>query len=126
MSSILVVEDDDHLRKAIGAILELGGYHVSFAASGKEAVRLCQERAMDLVITDLGIPEMDGLELIRSLRQTHSNLPVIAISGVSNVGLKVAITQGAVGALEKPFTDDDLLLMVDKILGKAGKPVEEG
>jgi CheY-like chemotaxis protein len=121
MSSILVVEDDDHLRKAIGAILELGGYHVSFAASGKEAVRLCQERAMDLVITDLGIPEMDGLELIRSLRQTHSNLPVIATSGASNNLLKEATELGAVGTLEKPFTDSELLAMIDNILGKAWK-----
>jgi two-component system, response regulator FlrC len=120
MSSILVVEDADHLRRAIGETLELGGYDdVSFAGSGKEAVRFCQERAMDLVITDLVMPDMDGLELIRSLRQSHSNLPILAISGAAvNDLLKMAIALGAVGALEKPFTPGDLVAMVDKILGK--------
>jgi CheY-like chemotaxis protein len=118
MSSILVVEDADYLLDVIGATLELAGHDVSLAGSGKEAVRLCQERAIDLVITDLVMPDMGGLELIHSLRQSHPNLPVIAISGASNVGLKVATALGAVGALEKPFAPGDLLAMVDKILGK--------
>jgi CheY-like chemotaxis protein len=118
MSSILVVEDADHLRRAIGETLELRGYDVSFARSGKEAVRICQERVIDLVITDLVMADMDGVELIRSLRQSHSNLPIVAISGASTDVLKIAIALGAVGALEKPFTPGDLLAMVDKILGK--------
>ena len=118
MSSILVVEDADYLLDVIGATLELAGHDVSLAGSGKEAVRLCQERAIDLVITDLVMPDMGGLELIHSLRQSHPNLPVIAISGASNGRLKVATELGAVGTLEKPFTASDLLAMVDKILGK--------
>jgi DNA-binding response OmpR family regulator len=116
MSSILVVEDEDHLREAIGAMLALDGYDVSFATSGKEAVRLCQERAMDLVITDLVMPDMDGLELIRSLRLSHSNLPVLAISGASKDLLEMATALGAVGALQKPFARDDLLAIVRTIL----------
>jgi CheY-like chemotaxis protein len=118
MSLILVVEDKDYFRDILGETLELGGHHVSLAGSGKEAVILCQELAIDLVITDLLMPDMDGLELIRSLRQSHPNLPVIAISGASNGRLKVATELGAVGTLEKPFTASDLLAMVDKILGK--------
>src|SRR5438093_4685817 len=118
MSLILVVEDEDYLRRAIGETLELGGYDVNLAGSGKEAVRFCQERSIDLVITDLVMPDMDGLELIRSLRHSHSNLPVLAVSGAFDGLLKVAIALGAVGALQKPFKPGDLLAMVDKILGK--------
>jgi CheY-like chemotaxis protein len=118
MSSILVVEDADYLRDLIRETLEIGGYHVSLAGSGKEAVRICQEQTMDLVITDLVMPDMDGLELIHSLRQSNSNLPVLAISGAFNGLLKIAIALGAVGTLEKPFKPDDLLAMVDTILVK--------
>ena len=64
------------------------------------------------------MPDMDGLELIRSLRLSHSNLPVLAMSGAFNDLLKVATMLGAVGTLQKPFSPDDLLVMVDKILGK--------
>jgi CheY-like chemotaxis protein len=118
MSLILVVEDIDYFRNIIGETLELGGYHVTLSGSGKEAVRMCQELAIDLVITDLVMPEMDGLELIRSLRQSHPTLPVLAISGASSDLLKRATELGAVGILEKPFSSDDLLTTVSKFLGK--------
>jgi CheY-like chemotaxis protein len=118
MSSILVVEDADYLRDVIREMLEIGGHDVIPARSGKEAVRLCRERSFDLVITDLVMPDMDGLELLRSLRQSHSNLPVLAISGASSDLLTIAIALGAVGTLEKPFKPGDLLAIVDKILGK--------
>jgi len=118
MASILVVEDGTLFRNIIKEILELEGHHVSGAASGEEAARLCQEFVLDLVITDLVMPGMDGLELIRSLRHFDQNLPVLAISGASEDLLKEATALGATGTLGKPFTTDELLAMVDKILGK--------
>jgi two-component system chemotaxis response regulator CheY len=123
MSSILVVEDADNLRKAIGDMLELEGHDVILAQSGKEAVRLCQERSFDLLITDLAMPDMDGLELIRSLHGSHKDLPILAISGTfSGQFFKAAKLLGAVGTLEKPFKPRELLAMVDKVLGKKGGP----
>jgi DNA-binding response OmpR family regulator len=71
------------------------------------------------------MPDMDGFELICSLRESHPNLRILAISGGSDNLLKTATTLGAIGALKKPFGPRDLLAMVDKILGKADKPVEE-
>jgi CheY-like chemotaxis protein len=118
MSLILVVEDDDYLRNILGEILGLEGYDVSLAGSAVEAVRFCQQGALDLVITDLVMPQMNGQELIRSLRQSHPNLPIVAISGASTKFLDEATELGAVGTLKKPFTESELLAMVDKILGK--------
>jgi CheY-like chemotaxis protein len=67
---------------------------------------------------------MDGLELIRSLRKSHPDLPILAMSGTfTGHFLKIATTLGAVGTLEKPFKQSDLLAMIDKTLGKAGKRV---
>jgi len=116
MPSILVVEDDERFRNLIGEILHLESYDVSLAGSGKEAVRFCQERPPDLVITDLLMPEMDGFELIRSLRQSHPNLPLLVISGASDSLLKEATELGAVGSLQKPFREEELLALVARIL----------
>ena len=119
MSLILVVEDEEELRTLIERMLKPAGHEVVKVKSGKEAVRLCQERSFDLVITDLAMPDMGGLELIHSLRGSHKNLPVLAISGAFSRGfLRVATALGAVGTLKKPFKQENLLAMVDKILGK--------
>jgi two-component system, NtrC family, nitrogen regulation response regulator NtrX len=126
MSLILVVEDDEHFRNIIGEILELEGYDVSLTGSALEAVRFCQERTPDLVITDLLMPKMDGFELIRSLRQSHPNLPVLAISGASNKLLKEAIELGAVGSLQKPFREEELLALVARILKEGRLAYEQG
>jgi two-component system response regulator FlrC len=119
MSLILVVEDADDLRRAVGEILEQAGHEVVLAESGKKAVQLCQEKTFDLVITDLSMPDMDGIELIRTLRVTHEDLPMVAMSGTfTGHFLKIATALGAVGTLEKPFKRGPLLAVVDKSLGK--------
>jgi CheY-like chemotaxis protein len=126
MSLILVVEDRDYLRKLTERMLKQSGHDVVVVGSGKEAVRVCQKRTVDLVITDLAMPDMDGLELIRSLRKSHPELLILAMSGTfTGHFLKIATTLGAVGTLEKPFKQSDLLAMIDKTLGKAGKRVED-
>jgi two-component system, chemotaxis family, chemotaxis protein CheY len=94
------------------------GHQVVTAESARDAVRLCQHRSFDLIITDLSIPGVDGLQLIGSLRQSHSNLPVLATSGAFNDALKIATMLGATGTLQKPFSPDGLLAEVGKILGK--------
>ena len=93
----------------------MNGHQVVSAESGSEAVRFCQDRSFDLVITDLVMPDRDGLELIRSLQQSHSNLPILAMSGAGNGLLKLAIARGAAEALAKPFTPGDLLTMVIRL-----------
>jgi CheY-like chemotaxis protein len=116
MSLILVVEDNDFLKPLIEEILQTRGHQVVTAESARDAVRLCQHRSFDLIITDLSMPGMDGLQLIGSLRQSHSNLPVLATSGA--FALKIATMLGATGTLQTPFSPDGPLAEVGKILGK--------
>ena len=123
MSLILVVEDEHNLRIALERILKDAGYEVVQGESGKEALRLCQKTPFDLVITDLAMPDMDGLELIQSLRRFHLDLPILAISGAFNGEfLRIAKALGAVGTLDKPFTKGDLLAVMNKSLGKRSNP----
>jgi CheY-like chemotaxis protein len=120
MALILVVDDEQVIQSMIRETLELGGYReIRLTGSGKEAFQICQESSPDLVITDLVMPDMDGLRLIRSLRQLKPDLRILAISGAAvNKLLEIAKTLGAVGTLEKPFRADDLLASVKMILGK--------
>ena len=117
MPLILVVDDEEYIQTFVREVMEREGYVVITTGSPQEALQLCQERSFDLVIMDLVIRDMNGLELIRSLRQSHPNLPVLAISGASKDLLEMAIALGAVGTLEKPFIPDNLLAVAAKILG---------
>jgi CheY-like chemotaxis protein len=105
---VLLVEDYDTVRQVLRCTLEEGGYQVIEARNGVEALSLCRVEEPDLVVTDLIMPDKDGLETIAELRQIASNLPVIAMSGGGRVGaslyLAVAETLGAALVLEKPFT----------------------
>ncbi len=118
MASILVVEDAQYLQRLIREALNIRGHEVVSCGSGKEASRLCQEKTFDLIITDIVMPDMDGLELIRHLRTSQSETPILAVSGASEDVLKIATALGAVAILKKPFRPNDLLAAVDKVLGK--------
>jgi CheY-like chemotaxis protein len=120
MALILVVDDHEFTRDGLQKILKQNGYLVFAAGSGKEALRFCQLKSFDLVITDLAMPDMDGIELIRSLRQSHSTLPILVISGEYSVEfLNVPRALGAIDALEKPVEPQMLLDKINEILGKA-------
>jgi len=119
MSLILVVDDDTNIGTLFEKILTLEGHKVLKGTSGKEAIKICQENAVDLVITDLMMPIMDGLDLIPTLRRSHSDLPIIAISGrVIDEVLELVTLLGAAAILEKPFEPDALITLVNRILMK--------
>jgi DNA-binding NtrC family response regulator len=119
MALILVVEDEHFVRSAIAQLLTLDGHEVLQAGSGNEAVELCKKRRVDLVITDLVIPDIDGIHLIPSLMEGCPNLPIVAISArFTATVLKTVKLLGVVETLEKPFTQDQLLAVVEKALRK--------
>jgi CheY-like chemotaxis protein len=122
MAVILVVDDESLLRGLVEEILTSEGHTVLQAISGPEAIKMSEERAFDLVITDLSMPLMDGFDLISSLRRLRNDLAILAISGVYTGDLLQAVKLlGAKAILEKPFEPDQLVAVVDKILGKNGK-----
>lgn len=117
MTKILIVDDNAALRASLRRTLKENGYRVVEVENGKRALESIARGAPDLVVTDLLMPEMDGLEFIAKVRQTNSGLPVIAMSGsVETVYLMAAEKFGAVAILEKPFTPEDLTGAIQKAL----------
>jgi CheY-like chemotaxis protein len=115
--SILVADDDDRVRYTIRARLEQAGYDVHEAANGSAAIQALYALPFDLVITDILMPDRDGLETIMHVRKRTPHTKVIAISGAADaLFLADAAGLGAHGVLSKPFKPNDLLLMVQNLL----------
>jgi CheY-like chemotaxis protein len=124
MAHILVADDEPEQRKLIVRLLNGAGHEVSTAANGAEALASLGQQAYDLLITDIYMPVMDGTELIAECRQTHPQLPIVAISGGSTFGeaysiaaLDAADSMGVAGSLLKPFLSEQLLTIIHKCLG---------
>jgi two-component system, NtrC family, response regulator AtoC len=119
---ILIVDDEPSIRKVLGAHLRRDGYDVTAAASGVEAIEILQEEGADLVITDLRMPGMDGLELLRWVKQSYPGLPVIMLTAHGTVDSAVeALKRGAQDYLTKPFDQDELKLVILKALAQEEK-----
>ena len=109
---ILVIEDEKSIARFISTILTANGYEAMRAASGAEAMSMISSHCPDLVILDLGLPDMDGLDILRQLR-SWSTLPVVVVSARSHEQDKVsALDLGADDYLTKPFSVDELLARV--------------
>lgn len=114
MPSILVVDDEEQVRQLIRTTFEEAGYRVSEAGNGKEALEQYRRAPTDLVVTDILMPDQDGLECISILRSESPNVKIIAITGGSDlIGvlgfLDVAKMLGAHRTLQKPFEMKALL-----------------
>jgi len=120
MAKILVIDDDDAVRRMLTSALTGQGHEVVVASNGKEALAIQAEVAPDLVITDILMPETDGIEVILALRRSAPDLRVIAMSGGGRFQQKevldIAVPLGAVAALRKPFTIVAMLETVQRAL----------
>ena len=121
MASILLVDDSPEIRRTIERLLTSAGHTVAVAADGAAGLRALETAAFDLVLTDIVMPDMEGLEMIRRIRKTHPSLPIIAMSGggrgTANDYLGFASNFGAAKTLEKPFAFDVLSAAIDEVLG---------
>ena len=117
---ILIVDDDAVTRKLLNGVLEKQGYQVVEASNGKEAIEQFKEKKPDLVITDIIMPEKEGIETIRTLKDLDADVKIIAISGggaiQSEEYLKVAKHVGAKYTVEKPIDTEDLIEKVSSML----------
>jgi CheY-like chemotaxis protein len=122
MACILVIDDNDELRVTLGEILEGAGYEVREASNGREGLACCQAHAIDLVVTDLLMPEQEGLATIQQLRTMEPIPKIIAMSGGGQTGrldfLHAATLLGADRTLQKPVRARDLLTAVQSLLGE--------
>jgi two-component system cell cycle response regulator CpdR len=125
---IVVVEDDAPLRDLLEDILRREGYAVFSASNALDAIGHIEEGGTDLIITDLYMPRMDGLELVTRLRKAGRTMPVIAITGAltrhSGAILRAARLLGAHITLEKPFPAGRLLEAVHLLLGFPPSPAK--
>lgn len=112
---ILIVEDDTTQREIIQDILQTNGYEVTCCASGKQALVLLKEQHTDILLTDLRMPEMDGLQLLLAAKRTSPETEVIVMTAYATVNTAVkAMKDGACDYLAKPFDKDELLVVVDR------------
>lgn len=128
LSKILVVEDDSALRRLVTTVLARRNFSVAEAADGGEALAILSTTAFDLVITDILMPEIEGLELVRFVRARHPGAKVMAVSGGGSH--LVSYTQlakqlGADEVLAKPFTPAELVAVVERLLSGGAAPQEK-
>jgi DNA-binding NtrC family response regulator len=114
---ILVVEDDEDMQENLRRILVGSGYEVRLARNGAEAVTLLESQLFHLILTDLVMPTMGGLQLLTELRRRERNLPVVFLTAFGDRHTYMKATEmGAVEFLTKPFRADFLLDLIQKIL----------
>src|SRR5712691_2155657 len=114
---ILVIDDESAIRDSLRMTLEYEGYDFVAAATGQEGLALAEREAPDLVLLDVKMPGMDGIEVLERLRNMNEALPVIVISGHGTIGTAVEATKkGAFDFIEKPFASDRVLVSLRNAL----------
>src|SRR5579871_2685441 len=119
LKNILIVDDSESIRELVGLTLESSGYQVQKGMDGQDALKFLDGRAIDLVITDLNMPVMDGIQLIREIRKKpeYSTVPILMLTTESQTAKKdEAKAAGATGWVVKPFVQDKLLQVVKKVI----------
>jgi CheY-like chemotaxis protein len=118
---ILLVEDEELLLAGVQEMLEIQGYKVVTAQNGSLALACLSEHPVDLVITDLVMPQMDGVEFVTQLRKFNPDVPVIVVSGstrniMQRYGIDTIEVPGANASLPKPFKGADLMAQIQSVL----------
>ena len=120
MARILIIDDNEEIRRLLRRVLESASHEVLEAGDGAEGLKCIGSQQMDLVITDIFMPEKDGLEMLREMRKTHPGMKVIAMSGGGQLGnmdiLRMARSFGAFRVMAKPFNFREMLQAVSAAL----------
>ncbi len=123
-AKVLVADDDPAIQELIRLNLEVQGYEVVIASNGVETIRKALSEQPDLIILDILMPEMDGYEVMRLLKNSEetSNIPVIVLTAyASDAGALISWVEGAEGYLAKPFNPDELLMLIERVLASPEK-----
>ena len=126
MARILLIDDDGGVRRTVRRLLERAGHAVLEAGDGEEGLRLHREWRPDLIIADIFMAEVDGLELILQLRREEAAVPIVIMSGGDRSGTldlrKEAALLGAAHTLPKPFAPAELISIVTRLLSQSTSP----
>ena len=122
MARILIIDDEELVRVSLRKILETAGHDVVEAADGREGLERYRENPADVVITDIIMPHIEGIETIQTLKQEYPDVKIIAISGGGEIDKKTLLTWaaeiGAQGVLAKPFKPKEIVDAVRRVLGE--------
>ena len=122
MKKILIIDDAAETRNSIRRTLEWNGFAVAQAGNGIEALDVLKNTDVDVIITDVFMPEMEGIETIRHLRAEHPEVPIIVMTGALNeVYVHIGVKLGAVCGLSKPFSTEELLTAIDTAIDNVDK-----
>ena len=117
--NILIVDDSESIRELVALTLESSGYHVEKGVDGNDALRFLDGRDIALIITDLNMPNVDGIQLIRAIRsqQEYAMVPILMLTTESQTQKKEeAKAAGATGWIVKPFVQEKLIEVVKKVI----------
>lgn len=114
---ILIVDDEPLIRRSLSELLTLSGYTVSSACSGKEALGLLKDYTADVIITDIKMPEMDGVQLLKQVKIANPDTPVILITGYGSIENAVeAMKEGAYDYITKPILDSEIKIVLERLV----------
>ena len=118
MATILAVDDSVSMRRMVSAALQTAGYQVIEAEDGRAAYAAAKDRQVDLVVTDVNMPNMDGITLVRELRTLpgYRKTPILILTTESSDRKQEGKAAGATGWIAKPFDPDQLVEIVGKVL----------
>jgi two-component system, LuxR family, response regulator FixJ len=119
-SKVYVIDDDEAMRDSLMFLLDSAGYEVTLFEAARQFLDALPALAFGCVVSDVRMPGIDGMELLKRLKATHSVFPIVIMTGHGDVPLAVeAMKLGAVDFLEKPFEDDRLIAMIDTAIREA-------
>ncbi|MCC5933442.1 MAG: response regulator transcription factor [Candidatus Cyclonatronum sp.] len=117
---ILVVEDDRDIAKLVRLVLQKQNFETDFAETGTQGLQLALSKEYDCIILDIGLPEIDGLEVCRSVRNHRNNTPILILSAFGELDTKVSgLNYGADDYIEKPFQVQELLARVNALIRRS-------
>ncbi|TES94451.1 MAG: sigma-54-dependent Fis family transcriptional regulator [Candidatus Cloacimonadota bacterium] len=123
--SILVVDDDEYILDSFSQLIELKGYTSFAAENGKKALAILSKNKIDVIIADMKMPEMDGMQLLKSVKEKHPEINVIIITGYGSIDDAVeAMKRGASDYILKPFSPDEIILKIVNVCKKKKRQVK--
>jgi YesN/AraC family two-component response regulator len=122
MYDILIVDDEPMIREGLKVALDMEGHKTATAADGNEAMKMVGLTKPQLIITDIIMPESDGIEVICNVKESNPEIKILAISGGGRISakdhLKIAKQLGATGILAKPFSTEELICEINKLFAE--------
>lgn len=126
-NKLLIIDDEENIRKMLKQSLETDGYRIDLALNGEEGFEKVKEANYDLILLDLNLPGMDGIEVLEKLRENDISTPVLIVTGYGSVDSAVKVMKlGAIDYLQKPFNPKDIKEQVRQILQRKGFDNEGG